>query len=69
MHGGVVRLIQNTDTFKPTKKQLPVFQTSKCPLRNLIGRHDEIKKAIESVELEETLDFYGQQGLGKTTLL
>ncbi|MCG8363936.1 MAG: NB-ARC domain-containing protein, partial [Pseudanabaenales cyanobacterium] len=68
MHGGVVRVVSEEKQPTPQPRSLPVFLRPR-PFRNLVGRKREVAIAIKTLQSVQPLEFYGQSGLGKTSLL
>lgn len=67
VHGGIVN-INPAKSFQLQERPTPVFLRPR-PFSNLIGRRKEIKVAIETLRKLETLEIYGESGIGKTILL
>ncbi len=68
IHGGVVNIAPPQAQPTPGRVPPPVFLRPRA-VRNLLGRREEVEAALVTLQSSEPLEFHGEQGLGKTTLL
>lgn len=67
VHGGVVN-INSVEELRPQIRSLPVLLRPR-PFPKLIGREIEVDTAIKALQASVSLEFYGKEGVGKTSLL
>ncbi|WP_445635988.1 Ig-like domain-containing protein [Nostoc sp. DSM 114161] len=68
VHGGVVNIASAQEQPRQKAIATPVFLLPR-PFPELIGRKDEIKSAIATLESKQSVEFYSAAGLGKSVLL
>jgi len=67
VHGGVVN-ITSVEELRPQIRSLPVLLRPR-PFPKLIGREVEVEAAINVLRASVPLEFYGKEGVGKTSIL
>jgi hypothetical protein len=68
IHGGVVNIVQPEQQPRPQPRPSPVFLRPR-PFPGLLDREAEINAASAALQSALPVEFHGQAGLGKTTLL
>ena len=67
IHGGVVNLVSPEQQPCPRPRPSPVFLRPR-PFPKLLDRESEVGAATAALQSATPVEFYGQDGLGKTTL-
>jgi hypothetical protein len=68
VHGGVVNVAMPEQKPQPRPRSTPVFVRPR-PFPDLLNRQAEVGTATAAFQSATPVEFYGQAGLGKTTLL
>jgi hypothetical protein len=68
IHGGVVNIVQPEQQPRPWPRPTPVFLRPR-PFPGLLDREAEVGTASAALQSATPVEFHGQAGLGKTTLL
>ena len=68
VHGGVVNIITPEQGARPRPRPVPVFLRPR-PFPGLLDRATDIHAANDALESASPVEFYGQEGIGKTALL
>ena len=68
IHGGVVNIVQPEQQPRPWPRPNPVFLRPR-PFPGLLDREAEVGTASAALQSATPVEFHGQAGLGKTTLL
>jgi hypothetical protein len=68
IHGGVVNIVQPEQQPRPWPRPTPVFLRPR-PFPGLLDREAEVGTASAALQSAMPVEFHGQAGLGKTTLL
>jgi len=68
IHGGVVNIVQPEQQPRPWPRPNPVFLRPR-PFPGLLDREAEVGTASTALQSATPVEFHGQAGLGKTTLL
>jgi hypothetical protein len=68
VHGGVVNIVQPEQQPRPRPRPSPVFLRPR-PFPDLLDREAEVGTATAALQSATPVEFHGQAGLGKTTLL
>ncbi len=68
MHGGQVFVIESEDQLRARPRATPVHLTPR-PFPNLLDRAESVDAFTESIGAATPLEFVGQNGIGKTSLL
>jgi hypothetical protein len=68
LHGGVINIVQPSQQPYVRPHPTPVFLQPR-PFPNLLDREAEIDTAITALQSATSVEFYGQSGIGKTSLL
>ena len=68
IHGGVVNIVQPEQQPRPQPRPSPIFLRPR-PFPGLLDREAEINAASAALQSALPVEFHGQAGLGKTTLL
>jgi hypothetical protein len=68
IHGGVVNIVQPEQQPRPQPRPTPVFLRPR-PFPGMLDRETEVSAATDALQSATPVEFYGQAGVGKTTLL
>jgi hypothetical protein len=68
IHGGVVNVAAPEQQPRPQPRPTPVFLRPR-PFPGLLDREEEVNAASTALQSATPVEFHGQAGLGKTTLL
>ncbi|MDY7039533.1 MAG: NB-ARC domain-containing protein, partial [Chloroflexota bacterium] len=68
IHGGVVNVVPPEQQPRPQPHPSPIFLRPR-PFPGLLDREAEVSAATAALQSATPVEFYGQAGLGKTTLL
>jgi len=68
IHGGVVNVAPSGEQPRPRPRPSPVFLLPR-PFPGILDREAEVSTATAALQSAVPVEFYGQAGLGKTTLL
>lgn len=68
IHGGVVNVVPPEQQPHPRPRPSPVFLRPR-PFPNLLDREAEVSAATAALQSATPVEFHGQAGLGKTTLI
>ncbi|TVP67910.1 MAG: hypothetical protein EA342_07445 [Leptolyngbya sp. LCM1.Bin17] len=66
--GGVVNILAPQQKPKITERSFPIASLPK-PFNRLIGRGPEKQQALENLRFEQSVEFYGEEGIGKSVLV